>query len=278
MTITTSPIEHTPLLMDVSNTVLHVTSAQFDELCIHNPDLRLELTKDGELIVMPPSFGGTGKRNIRLSTQVSNWNDRTELGEAFDSSTGYDFTAIGGGKLSPDVSWIEKSRLEGTEIDDKFIPIIPDFVIELRSTSDNLKPLQDKMLEYQQLGVRLGLLINPKNRQVEIYRLGRPTELLEYPRSISCDDVLPGFTLDIVQAGIWPEQKAETSAEKILTPEQLAHEVLLRQLQRRLGDLSSQNQSRIRALAPDRLLQLGDALLDFNDPQELENWLLTARD
>jgi Uma2 family endonuclease len=278
MTITTSPIEHTPLLMDVSNTVLHVTPAQFDELCIHNPDLRLELTKDGELIVMPPSFGGTGKRNIRLSTQVSNWNDRTELGEAFDSSTGYDFTAIGGGKLSPDVSWIEKSRLEGIEIDDKFIPIVPDFVIELRSTSDNLKPLQAKMLEYQQLGVRLGLLINPKNRQVEIYRLGRPTELLEYPRSVSCDDVLPGFTLDIVQAGIWPEQKAETSAEKILTSEQLAHEVLLRQLQRRLGDLSSQNQSRIRALAPDRLLQLGDALLDFSDPQELEKWLLTPMD
>ena len=199
MTVSPLPTKSS-LLLDVSNATLHVTPEQFDLLCIDNPDLRLELTKDGELIVMPPTGGETGKRNLDLTTQVGVWNKQNKLGEAFESSTGYDFTGIGGGKVSPDVSWIEQSQLIGVSID-KFIPVVPDFAIELRSKSDNLKPMQAKMQEYQRLGVRLGLLINPQDKQVEVYRLGQEMEVLESPMSVSCQDVMPGFILSLTD--IW---------------------------------------------------------------------------
>jgi Uma2 family endonuclease len=161
-------IDALPLLLDVSNTVLTVTPEQFDRLCVDNPDLRLELTRNKELIVMAPTGGESSKKNADLIIDVGMWNRQTNLGEVFDSSGGYDFTALDGGMLAPDVSWIEKSRLQGIEIVG-FIKVVPDFVIELRSATDNLLPLQQKMQEYQRLGVRLGLLINPKNKQVEIY-------------------------------------------------------------------------------------------------------------
>ncbi|WLT40144.1 Uma2 family endonuclease [Synechocystis sp. B12] len=131
---------------------------------------------------------------------VGLWNRRTNLGQAFDSSCGYDFTSFGGGKLSPDVSWIEQSKLGGIEIVG-FIPVVPDFVIELRSATDNLKPLQEKMQEYRRLGVRLGLLINPQNQQVEIYRSSQATEVLTLPKEIDCNEVMPGFVLDLTR--IW---------------------------------------------------------------------------
>ena len=189
-------VETQPLLLDVSNTTLTVTPEQFDRLCIDNPDLRLELSPNRELSVMPPTFLISGKRNLNLGSQVYVWNERTELGEAFDSSSGYDFTAIGGGKPSPDVSWIEKSRIEGVSLE-QLCPVVPDFVIELRSTTDGLKPLQDKMTEYRRLGVRMGLLINPKDRQVEIYRPGQEAEILESPTEIDCGEVMPGFILSM---------------------------------------------------------------------------------
>jgi Uma2 family endonuclease len=205
MTIATAPIIDTqPLLLDVSNTTLNVTPEQFDLLCVDNPDLRLELTPDLKLIVMAPTGGETSKKNARLNLLVGIWNEQTDLGEVFDSSGGYDFTALGGGKPAPDVSWIEKSRLEGVNIVG-FIPVVPDFVIELRSATDNLKPLQEKMREYQRLGVKLGLLINPKNKQVEIYRSslgeaqasGQEPKILEAPTEIDCSEVMPGFILDM---------------------------------------------------------------------------------
>jgi Uma2 family endonuclease len=195
-TISVESVETQPLLLDVSNTTLTVTPEQFDRLCIDNPDLRLELTPNRELIVMAPTFSISGKRNLNLGSQVYIWNERTELGEAFDSSTGYDFTAIGGGKPSPDVSWIEKSRIEGVSLE-QLCPVVPDFVIELRSTRDNLKPLQEKMVEYRRLGVRLGLLIDPQNKQVEIYRQGQELELLASPTEIDCGEVMPGFVLSM---------------------------------------------------------------------------------
>jgi Uma2 family endonuclease len=185
-----------PLLLDVRNTTLTVTPAQFDRLCIDNPDLRLELTPNRELIVMAPAGGESSERNLDLAIDVGIWNRQTDLGRAFDSSGGYDFTALGGGQLSPDVSWIEKSRLEGVSIVG-FIPVVPDFVIELRSATDNLKPLQEKMREYQRLGVRLGLLINSKNKQVEIYRSGQDPQLLESPTEVDCSEVMPGFILSM---------------------------------------------------------------------------------
>jgi Uma2 family endonuclease len=193
-------VETQPLLLDVSNITLTVTPEQFDRLCIDNPDLRLELTPDRELIVMAPAGGESGEKNGDLFLDVGIWNRQTNLGRSFDSSTGYDFIALGGGKLSPDVSWIEKSRLEGVNIVG-FIPVVPDFVIELRSATDNLKPLQEKMIEYQRLGVKLGLLINPKNKQVEIYRQGKEAEILESPAEIDCNDVMPSFILSMSR--IW---------------------------------------------------------------------------
>jgi Uma2 family endonuclease len=170
-----------PLLLNVSNTVLHVSASEFDSLCLDNPDLRLELSKDQELIVMSPTGGESGKRNIDLTIQVGSWSKQTKLGQAFESSTGYDFTAIDGGKMSPDVSWIEKSRLDGIDITG-FIPVVPDFVIELRSQSDRLGVLQSKMLE-----------------QVEIYRLHQETEILDSPTAIDCQPLMPDFSLDLTE-------------------------------------------------------------------------------
>jgi Uma2 family endonuclease len=196
---TTPPVTIQPLLLDVSNTTLTVTPEQFDRLCIDNPDLRLELTPNRELIVMAPTGGESGKRNFKLSGQLFVWNESTELGEAFDSSTGYNFTAIGGGKLSPDVSWIEKSRLEGVDIT-KFIPVVPDFVIELRSATDSLTETKAKMREYQRLGVKLGLLIDPQHRTVEIYS-GQEPVILESPESVDCGEIMSGFILSMSR--IW---------------------------------------------------------------------------
>ncbi len=186
------------LLLNVSNTVLNVTTEQFDRLCMDNPDLRLELTPNKELIVMAPTGGESSKKNADLIVDVGIWNRQTNLGEVFDSSGGYDFTALGGGVLAPDVSWVEKSRLQGVKIVG-FMQVVPDFVIELRSATDNLQPLQQKMQEYQRLGVRLGLLINPKNKQVEIYRSGQEKELLDSPASIDCNEVMPGFVLSLTR-------------------------------------------------------------------------------
>jgi Uma2 family endonuclease len=203
MVVATTPtisVDIQPLLLNVSSTTLIVTPEQFDLLCLNNPDLRLELTPEGELVVMAPAGGESSKKNINLATEVVLWNRQTNLGEAFDSSCGYDFTTLGGGKLSPDVSWIEQSRLVGVNIVG-FIPVVPDFVIELRSATDNLKPLQEKMLEYRRLGVQLGLLINPQNQQVEIYRLDQEPEVLESPLEVDCNPVMPGFVLSLSQ--IW---------------------------------------------------------------------------
>lgn len=200
MTPATSEAESQRLLLDVTNTVLQVTPEQFDKLCAANPDLRLEMMSNGELIVMPPSFAISGEQNGELFGEVWYWNKQTELGRVFDSSTGYDFTAIGGGRLSPDVSWIAKSRLEGVSLD-AFLTIVPDFLVELRSKTDRLSALRSKMLEYQRLGVPLGLLINVQDKQVEIYRVGKNVEIIESPVSVNCNDVLPGFWLNL--QNIW---------------------------------------------------------------------------
>jgi Uma2 family endonuclease len=196
----TSAVDTQPLLLDVSTTTLTVTPEQFVSLCLKNPDLRLELTPNRELIVMVPTLPISGEKNGDLSGQVWYWNRQTNLGRAFDSSTGYDFTALEGGMPSPDSSWIEKSRLVGVSLE-KFFSIAPDFVIELRSSSDNLQPTQQKMTVYQRVGVRMGLLIDPQKQRVEIYRPGREVEILEAPQSIDCNEVMPGFVLDMSR--IW---------------------------------------------------------------------------
>jgi Uma2 family endonuclease len=181
--------------------IIKLTSAQFYQLCLANPDLKLERNANGELIVMPPTGGETGKRNSNINAQLWFWNQQTQLGEVFDSSTG--FTLPNKADRSPDAAWVEKSRWDALKAEEreKFIPLCPDFVIELLSPNDSLKKTQEKMQEYMQNGCRLGLLINRKNQQVEIYRPGKEREVLNNPSSISGEDVLPGFVLNM--QGIW---------------------------------------------------------------------------
>ncbi len=188
-------LETKPLLIDISHITLRLTHAEFEQLCQNNPDLRLELTANGELVSMAPAGWESSKRNSNLNTQTSNWNIRTGLGEVFDSSGG--FTLPSGAVRSPDVSWIEKSKLDGISADVAFPEVVPDFVIELRSNTDSLKVLQAKMLEYRDNGVRLGWLINPQQQQIEIYRQGREVEVLQSPATLSGEDVMPGFLLDL---------------------------------------------------------------------------------
>jgi Uma2 family endonuclease len=185
----------------VDLSTLKLTDEQFYQLCVTNPEQPLELTAQGVLIVMPPVGGESGKREFRLSGQLFTWNEVSELGEAFSSSTIFKLPL--GSKRSPDVAWIERSRWEAISPEEqaKFPPIAPDFVIELRSRTDNLSDLQQKMAEYQANGVRLGWLINPQQQQVEIYRLGQEVEVLQSPMALSGENVLPGFTLDLQK--IW---------------------------------------------------------------------------
>jgi Uma2 family endonuclease len=191
-----NPETQTPISLNISDVRLQVTPEQFDRLCELNPDLRLEINKDGELIVMPPTGGDTGKRNFKLIVQFGNWVEQNGMGEGYDSSTGYNFTAFGGKNPSPDVSWVERSRLEGVDTSG-LLPVVPDFVIELRSKTDSIKDVRAKMEEYRRVGVRLGWLIDPQKQQVEIYRTERDVEILEAPTSLSGEDVLPGFMLDL---------------------------------------------------------------------------------
>jgi Uma2 family endonuclease len=178
------------------DTVIHLTHEQFRELCQENRDIKLELTAKGELIVMPPTGWESGKRNSSLNGQLWNWNERTRLGVSFDSSTG--FILPNGAIRSPDAAWVASERLIALNPNPEgFLPLAPDFVIELRSATDRLKPLQDKMIEYQANGVRLGWLLNPKEKAVEIYRLGQAVEVLKSPNSLSGENVLPGFVLEL---------------------------------------------------------------------------------
>ena len=181
--------------------IIHLTDEQLYQLCQTNRDVKFERTAAGELIVMPPTGGETGDRNAEITFQLRAWNKRTELGKTFDSSTG--FKLPNGANRSPDAAWIRLERWEGLTPEQrrKFPPLAPDFVVELRSATDDLKPLQDKMQEYRDNGVRLGFLIDPQNQRVEIYRPGRDVEVLESPTSLSGENLLPGFVLDLSQ--IW---------------------------------------------------------------------------
>ncbi|MBW4631308.1 MAG: Uma2 family endonuclease [Iphinoe sp. HA4291-MV1] len=155
------------------DSIIKLTSEQFYQLCQDNPDLKLERNAQGELIVMPPTGGETRKRNSSLNVLTWLWNDKTQLGEVFDSSTG--FSLPNGTDRSPDVSWVQKTRWNSltSEQKEKFIPLSPDFVIEILSPSDNLKKTQQKMQEYIENGCLLGWLINRKQQKVEIYRPGQ---------------------------------------------------------------------------------------------------------
>jgi Uma2 family endonuclease len=177
------------------NNVVKLTDDQFYQLCRDNPELKLERNSLGEIIVVPPTGGETGKRNAKITTRFVLWNEESELGEVFDSSTC--FKLPNGCNRSPDVSWIQLEKWNALTDSqrEKFPPIAPDFVLELMSPSDSLSETQSKMREYIAAKVRLGWLIDRKNRRVEIYRLGQEVEILDAPTILSGEDVLPGFVL-----------------------------------------------------------------------------------
>ena len=197
-----------------------VTPEQFEQLAQVEQIARMELTKDGELIIMSPTGGEAGRKNRRLTQQIGIWTDRDGSGEAFDSSTV--FVLDNGARRSPDVSWVALAKWNSLTQKQKegFPPIVPDFVIELVSPSDlrcdpasakdaresapreknqRYQDLQDKMQEYLDNGVKLGWLIEPKAKTVEIYRQGKSVEILNNPQNLSGENVLPGFVLDLSQ-------------------------------------------------------------------------------
>lgn len=178
--------------------VLELTDEQFYELCQANRDLRIERSANGELIIMPLTGGETGNRNIKIAFQLEAWTRQNDLGIAFDSSTA--FKLPNGAERSPDASWVRRQRWDSLSVEQKrkFPPLCPDFVVELRSETDSLKTLQDKMQEYMKNGTRLGWSIDPKTQQVEVYCLGREVEIVK-SIEISGEDVLPGFMLNLKQ-------------------------------------------------------------------------------
>ncbi|NEN94520.1 MAG: Uma2 family endonuclease [Moorea sp. SIO3I7] len=184
-------------LPDTLELTINLSDEQFFRLCQDNRDLRFERTSEGDLIIMSPTGGNTGRQNIKLSTQLELWSSQMKLGVAFDSNTG--FKLPNGANRSPDASWIKRERWEELtpEEQDKFVPLCPDFVLELRSPSDSLKMVQAKVREYMENGARLGWLIDPQNKVVEIYRPNQDVEIIQSPKTLSGEDVLPGFTLNL---------------------------------------------------------------------------------
>ncbi len=178
---------------------IDLTDEQFFQMCQQNRDYRFERTASGEILIMPPTGSDTGNRNFDMVVELGIWNKQTKLGKGFDSSTG--FTLPNGAERSPDVSWVKIERWNTLtpEQQEKFAPICPDFVIELRSRTDSLKELQEKMQEYIENGTQLGWLIDRKNKRVEIYRPGKDVEILDNPANLSGENVLPGFVLNLQQ-------------------------------------------------------------------------------
>ncbi|MBM4259114.1 MAG: Uma2 family endonuclease [Deltaproteobacteria bacterium] len=184
-----------PVKLNVRGVI--VSDEQFELLCQENRELRLELTARKELIIMPPTGSKTGWRNSNINTDLVVWARKDGTGLVFDSSTL--FTLPNGAKRSPDASWVKRERWEAlTEAQqDGFAPLCPDFVIELRSPSDRLPDVQEKMQEYIENGARLGWLIDPLEQRVHIYRPGQPVEVLDNPPTVGGDPVLPGFALNV---------------------------------------------------------------------------------
>ncbi|PSB18195.1 Uma2 family endonuclease [Phormidesmis priestleyi ULC007] len=188
---------------------LELTDEQFEQICRANRDLRFERTSQGELIVMSPTGGETGNWNSGLTGQLWFWNQQKKLGKSFDSSTGF---KLPNGATRPlrylrssasDATWVQQDRWDSLtpEQKKKFIPLCPDFVIELRSPTDDLEDARAKIREYLENGASLGWLINPQDQQVEIYRPGQPIEILDRPNPLSEETVLPEFILDLRE--IW---------------------------------------------------------------------------
>ncbi|MDJ0845217.1 Uma2 family endonuclease [Crocosphaera sp.] len=186
-----------PIILNIKNVGL--SNDQFYQLCQVNDQWRLEETAQGELIIMPPVGAISGNRESELNGLVWLWNRQTKLGKVFSSSTV--FILPNGGKRSPDVAWISNERWKQLTLEEqeKFASICPDFVIELRSRTDAISQLQSKMQEYLNSGLKLGWLIDPQSQKVEIYRQNKPTEILSLPTTLSGENVLPEFSLELTK-------------------------------------------------------------------------------
>src|SRR6266581_4407821 len=190
------------VLLTLDFSPLKMTDEEFYEFCRRNQDFRFEMDKEENLIVTPPTFLETSRKNLKINVRLGAWAEKDNTGVAFESDGM--FTLPNGAKRSPDAFWILNEKyyaLSKEEREERFARIVPDFVVELRSKSDNLRKLQNKMSEYIENGVRLGWLIDPYERQVHIYRGDEPVEVLENPHKVSGEDVLSGFELDLTE--IW---------------------------------------------------------------------------
>lgn len=170
---------------------------EFEKICRQNSNMRLEMSKEGEISVMPPVHTDTSEKNADIVIQLGSWAKKDKRGKVYESSAG--FVLPNGAIRSPDASWIKKDRLENLSEEERqgFINICPEFVIELRSASDSLKQLKTKMLEYLENGTKLGWLIDPGKRKVYIYRPNKAVEILENPQRLSGENILEGFELDL---------------------------------------------------------------------------------
>lgn len=195
--IASSPV---PLKLQVGE-ALRLSDDELFELCARNPELWIERTAEGDLIVMTPAGGASGHRNTEIVVALVVWAKEDGRGAAFESSTG--FLLPSGAMRSPDAAWVLRSRLDPLpdEVWEKFLPLCPDFVVELRSPSDRLSDLEAKMEEWRDNGARLGWLIDPQQRRVHVYRPGRAVEVLDAPAEVRGDPELAGFILDL--APIW---------------------------------------------------------------------------
>lgn len=189
-------VEYRPIVLH-TNPVLKMGEEQFFEFCRLNRDLRIERTAEGDLEVMPPTGGETGNRNLKIAVQLGTWAERDSTGVAFDSLTG--FRLPNEATRSPDAAWVKRERLVDftTEQKQKFLPLCPDFAVELRSPTDSLTLLQDKVREYVENDARLGWLIDPSERRVYVYRPGVEVEQFDGASSLSGEPELPGFKLDL---------------------------------------------------------------------------------
>jgi Uma2 family endonuclease len=180
-----------------------VTHREFERFCREYPDLRLELTSSGELIVMSPTGFGTGKRTLDLTTQFGNWVKKDGTGIGFGTDTGY--ILPNGAIRAPDASWITREKCERLSAyeRERFAHVCPDFVVELRSPSDRLPTLLNKMEEYIENGATLGWMIDPQKRRVYVYRAGEEVVVLDNPTTVSGEPLLRGFELQMEE--IWSD-------------------------------------------------------------------------
>jgi len=186
-----------PIVLDFRDVLKKISDDEFENFCRHNPDVELELTEEGELVIIPPTGGETRIRNFTLIGNFFNWLEKDKSGVGFDSSTVFKLPS--GAKRSPDLAWVKNKRLNALSREEKkkFPPLCPDFVVKLRSPSDSLVNLQNKMKEYIKNGAALGWLIDPLEKKVHVYRPDAEIEVLDNPKQVSGEPLLKEFALNV---------------------------------------------------------------------------------